>query len=240
MPVAQVRPYHPVANLPSFRPRDASPVAYQPRRWDHHEQRPYVPQVPAWTGQAGNPYAGYQPWAGPGSYAYAGYQPVGYYYAPPPMGGYAAPVWSQPFNGMTQMWQQQMPLFARQFAWRPADQPWRTGVARWRRRNVTRPNRHRRWWASGRRNPAMHQPWAAGDRRRFMPRVTPDIGHRRMRSVVPGTCCLHGYLPGPLPRSVSPNRVTPPQRAVIGGLIWLRLCPGATVTPSGPLPTVAA
>lgn len=129
VPVAQVRPYHPVANLPSFRPRDASPVAYQPRRWDHHEQRPYVPQVPAWTGQAGNPYAGYQPWAGQGSYAYAGYQPVGYYYAPPPMGGYAAPVWSQPFNGMTQMWQQQMPLFARQFAWRPADQPWRTGVA---------------------------------------------------------------------------------------------------------------
>ena len=113
-PVAQVRPYHPVANLPSFRPRDPAPVAYQPPRRDHYGWFPYAQQAPAWAGQYG--------------YAYTGYQPVAHYYYPPqPTAAYDAPVWAQPFNGMAQMWQQQVPLFARQFAWRPADQPWRAG-----------------------------------------------------------------------------------------------------------------
>ena len=106
---APARSYPRVANIPTFRPPVVAARSYElssrqrARFADTRGARPEyaaaehaVPSMP-------------QPYGYPAPY----YPPV----RP------SLPVWAQPFGEMAQAWQQ-VPLFARQFAWRPAEQPW--------------------------------------------------------------------------------------------------------------------
>jgi len=121
---ARIGSHDRVANTPSFRPHSAARPTIQ-RSFNRVQQRPYRQHS-------------YQPWPHqPPFYAaqrYPAYRggaaPVGGgFYPQLPHAqavGYRAPGWSAPFAGMMQPWGLQMPMFTRQFAWRPADQPWRT------------------------------------------------------------------------------------------------------------------
>jgi hypothetical protein len=104
------------ANAPSFRPLRAVGGWRQPG----YTQVPRYPSPPQQYGRFGYPDAmPYTPYA---ATAYAGYGPL-----PSPLSRLPTPVvpaWGYPFNGMHRAWQPQPPLFARQFAWRPAAQPW--------------------------------------------------------------------------------------------------------------------
>lgn len=110
---AQPHSFQRVANMPSFRPRPG--VAAQPNA--------AAPRFAQYTAPRYAPYPAYSPgYASPPPMVTAyGYPPQASYYAPamPPATG-----WPQPFGYMAQSWQQQVPLFVRQFAWRPAGQPW--------------------------------------------------------------------------------------------------------------------
>ena len=109
------------ANVPGFRPFSAA--------------RPTIARKPLGMGRAAyapRPYGGYhaQPYASRQVY------PTGRYRLPP-MGGfmpppgymaatYARSAWAPPLTPMVSLspWGQQMPLFARQYGWRPAHHPW--------------------------------------------------------------------------------------------------------------------
>lgn len=106
----QGRIYRQVAKVPAFRPSmPPVPQGYRPAE-------PATAQL-AW--QRG-------PRSYPGNYAQPFSIPVAYPgqrqpFYPPAMA--AVPGWPQPFAHMAPPWQQ-VPMFARQFAWRPASQPW--------------------------------------------------------------------------------------------------------------------
>lgn len=103
----QSRSYPRVANIPTFRPPVSAPRPYH---------RPSASQGARFADTRG------------ASLRYAASE-----YATPRAQGYRAPyypsasprvpVWAEPFSEMAQAWQQ-VPLYARQFAWAPAEQPW--------------------------------------------------------------------------------------------------------------------
>ena len=106
--------YQRIANVPRFRPYSAS----GPNRYRDRVAALRSEPRPNWA-MAAPRYA-----TAP---AYPAYGPPPQPYVMPmpmPMPS-GAPGWAQPFSGMAQVWQEQVPMFARQFAWRPADsQPW--------------------------------------------------------------------------------------------------------------------
>lgn len=117
---AQMGSYTRIANTPNFRPHGAarptmyrsfsrSQRSYQPRSY---QPRPYQDRLVA--AQQHRMYRGAFP---PGG---------GFLPQQPRMtaAGYPAPGWSTPYPQMVQPWGFQIPMFARQFAWRPAEQPW--------------------------------------------------------------------------------------------------------------------
>lgn len=118
---AQAGSFNRIAKMPSFRPQTVARPAMYPRH-SQSQQRPprqlryqgasYPPRFAAWQGYPARPGAA-APYPGgffpqPGSFA-AGYPGAG---------------WGTPFAPMAQPWGHQPPMFARQFAWRPAGQPW--------------------------------------------------------------------------------------------------------------------
>ena len=103
-----------VANVPSFRPRvSAASPRYRASRSVKRSQPLMQPMV-AMRPMA--PPAYRQP-----AYPQPAYQHTGY--AAPNVWS-AMPMWSNPFTQMAQAWQYPMPIYPRQFAWRPAEQPW--------------------------------------------------------------------------------------------------------------------
>ena len=134
-------------------------------------------------------------------------------------------------------WQQQVPLFARQFAWRPADQPWRrlspggSGAALSQRSAPQmvgfRPAQ-----------PGYAPAVGSWHRRRAMRQITPGIGRLSLRPAAPPTCGLRRRLPGQSRQSVSPIRAYVATGRGIGGLKQPPLRPGATTMPSGRPPMV--
>lgn len=97
-----------VANVPSFRPRSASLA----QRYTDVQRgmRPVAPRYArsSWTTVAPQPRH-YPAMYGP-QYAAPAWSPP--------------PTWGAPFGQMAQAWQAPVPMFARQFAWRPAAEPW--------------------------------------------------------------------------------------------------------------------
>ena len=104
-------------NAPVFRPRSAGGA-------NRHLGYAQMPRYPS-PSQPGGRLAyrdarAHGPYANP---AYAGYgHPPRPMSVPPPMA--AIPAWGYPPGGLARSWQPPQPLFARQFAWRPAAQPW--------------------------------------------------------------------------------------------------------------------
>lgn len=116
----QVGSHGRIANSPSFRPHSAARPAMnrslnRPRR--PHQQRSYRPLPYQQQFFAAQRYPMY-PGAGPAGGGFYPQQPRAM------AAGYPAPGWSSPFANMAQPWGFQMPMFTRQFAWRPAEQPW--------------------------------------------------------------------------------------------------------------------
>lgn len=103
---------HRIANVPSFRPRSVS-------RDRHYSATPTL-----------NRYRAAQRFANvaPARHAYRMPSPVP---VAQPVNNYAVAqgwpgmMWSNPFTQMVRAWQAPMPMPSRQFAWRPAEQPWR-------------------------------------------------------------------------------------------------------------------
>jgi hypothetical protein len=102
---AQVRPYPGVANIPSFRPRTVARTRYD-QRFTPVERRQPRASLPHYQ----TPYRGMPHAAGPFQAHYLGATP-------------AFPGWVQPFpfGGVAHAWQQQVPMFAPQFAGRPVE-----------------------------------------------------------------------------------------------------------------------
>lgn len=113
--------YERIANMPSFRPHSAARPAIH-RSFSRAQQRPYS-HAAYRTRPHQRPF--YATQHGP---AYRGVMPVGAGFYPQPLHAmtntYPVPGWSAPFAGMMQPWGLRMPMFARQFAWRQAEQPW--------------------------------------------------------------------------------------------------------------------
>lgn len=109
-----------IANMPNFRP---STLARQSRHNPYRqiEQRPYRQRSyrPAHQRFAG--WQGYPLPRATNPYSLGLHLPQPGYFA----AAYPGPGWGMPFTGMAQPWRQPpVPLFARQYAWRPAAQPW--------------------------------------------------------------------------------------------------------------------
>jgi hypothetical protein len=108
------------ANMPNFRP---STLARQsrPRPYSQIEQRPYRQRS---YRPAPQRFAGWQGYPLPGAtnpYALGLHLPQPGYFA----AAYPGPGWGMPVTRMAQPWRQPpVPLFARQYAWRAAQQPW--------------------------------------------------------------------------------------------------------------------
>ena len=104
---------------PSFRPHSAARPAIA--RHVRSVRQPIYPRAP---------YGGYfarhsAPWRGSPAWRY-GVSPMGDYMPPPGYlaAAYPQPGWARPFAPAISPWGQQMPMFTRQFGWRPARQPW--------------------------------------------------------------------------------------------------------------------
>ena len=166
-------------------------------------------------------------------YAYTGYQPAAHYYPQQQMVPYHAPVGTQPFNGMAQMWPQQLPCLRGNLPGAPPISRGAPAQSRWCRHSVIRCGRRRRWRVSARLNPAMLQPSAAGGGGAEL-----CVKLRRVSDAF--------YAPGgaaDLRPSRSPSRpvaavsLADPRHAAtgrgIGGLKRPPACLGATTMPSG-------
>ena len=110
-----------VANMPSFRPstlaRQSLPRPYSQIEQRPYRQRSYRPAPQRFAGWQGHP----QPRV-TNPYALGLHLPQPGYFA----AAYPPPGWGMPFTGKAQPWGRPppVPLFARQYAWRPAEQPW--------------------------------------------------------------------------------------------------------------------
>ena len=100
--------YRRVANVPSFRPHATAP---SPR---------YSAPRAVSTPPVMQPMVAMRPMTPP-AYSRPVYPRAGY--GTPNMWS-AMPMWSNPFTQMAQAWQYPMPMHPRQYAWRPAEQPW--------------------------------------------------------------------------------------------------------------------
>jgi len=107
------------ANVPGFRPFSAA--------------RPVIARKPLSMRRAAyapRPYGSYyaQPYASRQVYPPGGYRlpPMGGFMPPPGhmAAAYPQSAWAPPFTPMVSPWGQQMPMFTRQFGWRPAQHPW--------------------------------------------------------------------------------------------------------------------
>jgi hypothetical protein len=109
-----------IANMPNFRPHTSARQSRH-RPYSRIEQRPYRqrthrPAPQQFTGWQGYPLPGA---ANP--YSLGLHLPRPGYFA----ATYPGPGWGMPFTGTAQPWRQPpAPMFARQYAWRPAQQPW--------------------------------------------------------------------------------------------------------------------
>ena len=111
-----------IANMPNFRPSTSARQSRH-RPYSRIEQRPYRQRT---YRPAPQQFAGWQRYPLPGAanpYSLGLHLPQpGYFAATYPGPGWGMPL---PFTGMAQSWRQPpVPLFARQYAWRPARQLW--------------------------------------------------------------------------------------------------------------------
>lgn len=109
-----------IANVPSFRPHAVA-------RQNNYAATPTAGRYRAVQRMARNslrqrPMAPAYRMPAPAPLTYPGGLPGNHYAA---SGWPGMPMWSDPFGQMVRAWQNPMPVFTRQFAWRPAEQPWR-------------------------------------------------------------------------------------------------------------------
>ena len=110
-----------VVNVPSFRPHvSAAGPRYRSSRTAR--SRPVVQPMVAMRSMT------------PIAYPRPAYQRVRH---AAPSAWSSMPMWSNPFAQMAQIWQNPMPMYPSQFAWRPVEQPWISEYAR------PQPPRHR-------------------------------------------------------------------------------------------------
>lgn len=114
-----------IANMPNFRPstltRQSRHRPYSQIEQRPYRQRSYRPAPQRFAGWQGYPLPGATNPYSLNPYSLGLHLPrPGYFAAAYPVRG-----WGMPFTGMAQPWRQPpVPLFARQYGWRPAQQPW--------------------------------------------------------------------------------------------------------------------
>jgi hypothetical protein len=108
-----------VANMPSFRPSTTGRQSLH-RPYIQLERRPYRPRSHRLSSQRFTGWQGYPLPHATNAYALGLHLPQPGYFA----GANPGPGWGMPFAAMAGQWRQPLPLFARQYAWRPATQPW--------------------------------------------------------------------------------------------------------------------
>lgn len=182
-PSQQVRDSWRSAQAPAFRPRyPMTSAAHEPPNSRLRQPARYQA---AWPAYAAPRYPAAV--AMPVPYGHPA-QP-GYFSAPPgPLPGAAYPGWTPAFGEVTQPWQHPVPMFARQFAWRPAGQLWMVPASDLHPAD--------RGWTAPRRSvfPASAPGYGtAHDSRRPVPGGAPFVADRRYAAPVYSAPQQHGF-----------------------------------------------